>query len=153
MSSKNSIERINGHLFAHGGLHPSLADSTISLETINQIVRRNYYLPYYPKREKIIDEILTSTRTGIAWYRGYFREDLTQEQIDRGLKQFDATAIIVGHTLQSKVNRQYNGKVIGIDVRHPNDYHKNWPNKQSEGLLIEKGRYYRLFANGEKVEI
>lgn len=153
MSSKNSLERINGHLFVHGGLHPDIADAGVSLEEINAIVRRNYYLPYYPKREKKIDEFLNSTKTGIAWYRGYFREDLRQEQINRVLEAFDASAIVVGHTLQSKVNRQYDGKVIGIDVRHPNDYHKNWPNKKSEALLIEAGRYYRVFANGEKEEI
>jgi len=40
--------------------------------------------------------------------------------------------------------------VIGIDVKHPKDYHKNWPSKDSEGLLIEGNQYYRVFDNGEK---
>ena len=153
MSSKNSIELINGNLFAHGGIHPDIADSNLSLDEINQIIRDNYYRAYYPKIKKTNVQLLTSNKTGICWYRGYFKDDLTQEQVDRGLNKFKAKSIVVGHTLQSKVNKTYNGKVIGIDVHHPKDYHKNWPNGKSEGLLIENNKYYRLFADGKKEEI
>ncbi len=153
MASKNTIELINGNLFAHGGIHPDIADSKLNLDEINQTIRNNYYRPYYPKVEKTIEELLISTSKGIAWYRGYFKDDLTQKQIDDGLNKFKAKSIVVGHTLQSKVNRQYNGKVIGIDIKHPKDYRKTWPNQKSEGLLIEKNKYYRVFADGEKKEI
>lgn len=153
MSSKNALELINGNLFAHGGIHPDIADSELNLDEINQIIKNNYYKPYYPKKEKNIAQLLTSTKTGICWYRGYFKEDLTQEQIERGLNKFNAKSIIVGHTLQSKVNMQYNKKVIGIDVKHSKDYQKNWPNKKSEGLLIQGNKYYRIFANGDKKEM
>lgn len=153
MSSKNALELINGNLFAHGGIHPDIADSELNLDEINQIIKNNYYKPYYPKKAKNIVQLLTSTKTGICWYRGYFKEDLTQEQIERGLNKFNAKSIIVGHTLQSKVNMQYNKKVIGIDVKHSKDYQKNWPNKKSEGLLIQGNKYYRIFANGDKKEM
>jgi len=153
MASKNTLELINGNLFAHGGLHPDLADSKISLDEINKIIRSNYYKLYYPKTKKTDEQLLISTRTGICWYRGYFKDDLTQEQIENGLNKFDAKSIIVGHTLQSKVNRQYNGKVIGIDVKHPKDYRESWPNKKSEGLLIQGDKYYKVYHNGEKEEI
>ncbi len=153
MSSKNALELINGNLFAHGGIHPDVANSKLSLDEINQVIQSNYYKPYYPKKEKTIEQLLMSTKTGICWYRGYFKDDLTQEQIERVLNKFNAKSIVVGHTLQSKVNRQYNGKVIGIDVKHPKDYKKNWPFEESEGLLIEGSKYYRVFANGEKEEM
>lgn len=153
MASKNTVERINGNLFAHGGLHPDLADTDLSLEEINQINRDNYYLAYFPKRVKTDEELVLSTRTGVCWYRGYFKEDLTQQQIDSIMHKFNAKSIVVGHTIQSKVNRQYDGKVIGIDVKHPKDYQKNWPHKKSEGLLIEGGRYFRVLYLGGKEEI
>jgi len=153
LSSKNAIELINGNLFAHGGIHPDVADSKLTLNEINQVIRSNYYKPYYPKKEKTIEQLLTSTKTGICWYRGYFKDDLIQEQVDRGLNKFKAKSIVVGHTLQSKVNKTYNGKVIGIDVHHPKDYHKNWPSGKSEGLLIENNKYYRVFADGDKKEL
>jgi len=153
MASKNTLELINGNLFAHGGIHPDIVDYNLNLDEINRIISFNYYKPYYPKKENTKEQFLTSTNTGISWYRGYFKDDLTQEDVESGLNVFNAKSIVVGHTLQSKVNRQYNGKVIGIDVKHSKDYHKNWPNKKSEGLLIEENKYYRVFANGEKKEI
>jgi hypothetical protein len=155
MASKNSIEMINGNLFTHGGLHPDLgeAEVDISLEEINQICRSNYYKIYFPGPEKNVEQLLLSTKTGISWYRGYFKEDLTQEQVNKGLDKFNAKSVIVGHTIQSKVNSQYEGRVIGIDVKHPNDYHKNWPHKDSEGLLIKGNTYYRAFYTGVQEEI
>jgi hypothetical protein len=134
MSSKNSIEKINGILFAHGGIHPDLAKYETNLDEINRIIRSNYY-------------------KGIAWHRGYFKDDLSQEDVEQGLNKFNAKSIVVGHTLQSKVNKQHNGRVIGIDVKHPKDYSKSIPNQKSEGLLIENNRYYRVLHNGEKKEI
>ncbi len=153
LSSKNAMELINGNLFAHGGIHPDVADSKLSVKEINQIIRSNYYKPYYPKKENTIEQLLLSTKRGVCWYRGYYKEDLTQEEVECGLNIFGAETIVVGHTLQSKVNKTYNGKVIGIDVFHPKDYHKNWPSGKSEGLLIENNKYYRVFANGAKEEI
>jgi hypothetical protein len=153
LSSKNSIEKINGNLFAHGGLHPEVAATKLDLNEINQLIRNNYYTPYFPKTESTTESLLTSTKTGICWYRGYFKDDLSQEEVEKGLNKFNAKSIVVGHTLQSKVNKTYNGKVIGIDVHHPKDYHKNWPSGKSEGLLIEGKKYYRVFANGHKKEI
>ncbi|MFK7934564.1 MAG: metallophosphoesterase [Saprospiraceae bacterium] len=153
LASKNTVERINGVLFAHGGLHPDIANMELSLNEINQLIRKNYYYPYYPKPQETDEQLLNSNRTGVAWYRGYFKEDLEQEQIDAVLNKFSTTAIVVGHTIQSKVNRQFDGKVIAIDVRHPNDYHQNFPHRDSEGLLIENGGYYRLLHKGERIEL
>ncbi|WP_282042737.1 metallophosphoesterase [Winogradskyella flava] len=153
LSSKNAIEIINGNLFAHGGIHPDIADSKLSINEINQIIKSNYYKPYYPKNENTIEQLLLSTKRGICWYRGYFKDDLSQEEVERGLNVFNAKTIVVGHTLQSKVNKTYNGKVIGIDVFHPKDYHKNWPSGESEGLLIENDIHYRVFADGRKKEL
>lgn len=153
ISSKNSIEKINGILFAHGGIHPDLTKYVTNLDEVNQIIRNNYYRPYYPDPKKNLEQLLISSRKGIVWYRGYFKDDLTQGQVEAGLNQFNARSIVVGHTLQSSVNKKYNGKVIGIDVKHPKDYSKSIPDKKSEGLLIEGTRYYKVLHNGEKKEI
>lgn len=149
LASKNTIESINGNLFAHGGLHPDIAEINMSLEDINHLVRASYYTAPYPKPNPSETDILVSSKTGICWYRGYFKDDLTQEEVNKPLDKFNAKAIIVGHTLQSKVKSYYNGKVIGIDVKHSKDYHKNWPYKNSEGLLISGNKFYRVFDDGE----
>ncbi|WP_424492608.1 metallophosphoesterase [Salinimicrobium sp. GXAS 041] len=153
MASKNTMELINGHLFAHGGIHPEIVNYDIDLEKVNQINRENYYHSYYPKPEETVEQLILSNKKGICWYRGYFQDDLSQEDVEKGLEKFNATAIIVGHTIQWKVKKLYNGKVFAIDVKHPKDYNKNWPRKRSEGLLITKGKYFRIKANGERIEL
>ena len=45
------------------------------------------------------------------------------------------------------------GKIIGIDVKHPKDYHRNWPSLSSEGLLIEGDTYYRVLDDGERIDL
>jgi len=61
--------------------------------------------------------------------------------------------VVVGHTLQWNVSKLFNGKVFAIDVKHPKDYNKNWPVKKSEGLLITKGQYFQVLANGDKKQL
>jgi len=151
MASKNSVEVINGHLFTHGGLHPEIAERDISLQELNDIIRTHYRKPYYTKRHAEDTDFLISTTTGPAWYRGYFKDDLTEEEIEKSLRKFGAKAAVVGHTIQSKVKKLYNGKVFAVDVRHPKDYYvASFPPRSSEGLLIDAQGYYRLLEDGER---
>lgn len=153
MLSKNTLEKINGNLFVHGGIHPDISNYKTNLDEVNQLIRNNYQLAATPKKVRNLEQFLISTKTGLSWYRGYFKEDLSQEEIEKGLNFFDAKTVIIGHTIQRKVKSLFHKKVIGIDVMHAKDYHKNWPNKNSEGLLIEDNKYYRLLADGEKIEL
>lgn len=151
MASKNTIERINGHLFVHGGIHPNISEFDYTLDDINQIVRNNYRKPYYTKRNSGNEEFLVSSKTGPSWYRGYFKDDLSQQEVEKGLDKFAAKAVVVGHTLQWSVKKLYQGKVFAIDVKHPNDYESSFPPRSSEGLLIEAGNYHRLLNDGTKL--
>ena len=153
MASKNTMELINGHLFTHGGIHPDIADYDITIEQVNKINRDHYDQSYFPKPKKSVAQLILSNKNGICWYRGYFKDDLSQEEVEKGINQFNAKAVVVGHTLQWSVKKLYNGKVFAIDVKHPKDYNKNWPNKKSEGLLITEGKYHRILANGKKLEL
>lgn len=154
LETKNTIELINGNLFVHGGLSPELEQNDLNINELNRLIRENYYKSYYPKKDgNKTQELLTSSRTAPYWYRGYFRDNLSQEDIEKVLKKFEAKTVIVGHTLQSEVNKKYNGKVIGIDVKHPQDNYEYFPKIESEGLLIENGKYYRVFANGKTKEM
>ena len=153
LTSKNTLERINGYLFAHGGIHPDLANYAITLDQVNQINRDNYRYSYFPKPKESVEQLVLSNKKGICWYRGYFEDDLSQENVEKGIDKFDAKAIVVGHTIQRRVKKLYDGKVFAIDVKHPKDYNKNWPNKKSEGLLIKNGKCFRVLANGDKIKL
>jgi hypothetical protein len=154
MNSKNVIEKINGNIFVHAGLHPDLTNEDLTLEEINTIIRRNYYKPFVLKKGISKQEkLLLSSKTSPYWYRGYFRENLKQNVIDKILNFYNCSQIIVGHTIQDKINRKYNGKIVGIDVEHPKDYYKYFPKKNIEGLLIENDKFYRINSKGKRIEI
>jgi hypothetical protein len=153
MASKNTLELINGVLFAHGGIHPGFDDYDITINQVNQINRDHYDHAYFPKPEKSVAQLIRSSKNGICWYRGYIKDDLTQEQVEKGINKFNGKAIVVGHTLQWSVKKLYHGKVFAIDVKHPKDYNENWPSKKSEGLLIDEGKYYRVLADGEMLAL
>ena len=151
MASKNSIERINGRLFVHGGIHPKISEFNYTLDEINHIVRQHYRQPYYSQRDSGDEEFLVSSKTGLSWYRGYFKDDLSQQEVEKGLDKFAAQAVVVGHTIQWSVTKLYQGKVFAIDVRHPKDYETYFPPRSSEGLLIEADNYYRILSDGSKI--
>ncbi len=150
LASKNVLETINGVAFVHGGLHPEIVEHDFSVPQINQIVRSGYRQLYFTPTVNTPESFLRSSTTGPAWYRGYFKEDLTQAQVEGALATIGAKAVVVGHTLQGKVNARFDRSVFAIDVPHPKDYLSSFPFRSSEGLLIENGEYFRLRQNGER---
>ncbi len=151
LATKNVVEKIGSFVFVHGGLHPDFADHDLTLDQINQQVKSHYYTPYFNKKES--DQtyhLLYSTKSAPSWYRGYFNKNLPQENIDRLLKKFDATQIIAGNTTLSKVSSHYQGKIIGIDVKSPQDHLNYFPYRRTEALLLEDGTWYRVNDNGLK---
>lgn len=150
LASKNTIEVINGILFVHGGLHPALADKPWSLEDLNRIVRDHYRRIWYPKQQAGSEDFLIDPKTGPSWYRGYFKDDLSQAQVEKTLARFDANAVVVGHTLHWKVKSLFDGKVFAIDVKHPADHRSSIPPRSSEGLWLEDGKAWRVLEDGSR---
>ena len=141
---------INGHLFVHGGLHPDVVKHQWSINAMNQRVRDYYRQMYYPGLADEKTESLLSTETGPAWFRGYLREEVTDDEFENILAFYNARSMIVGHTVQFSVDSLFDNRLFAIDVKHPNDYRSSFPNKSSEGLLIQDGQFYRLTDDGEK---
>lgn len=150
LASKNTVERINGTLFVHGGLHPALAGQGGSLEDINDAVRANYRRTWYPGMASGALDLLLNPKTGPAWYRGYFEDEPAAAPMQDLLRRHGATAVVVGHTLQRQVNSRLEGRVYAIDVRHPLDHRKSLPWRRSEGLWIEQGAYWRVLEDGSR---
>ncbi|MEG3048866.1 MAG: metallophosphoesterase [Thermomonas sp.] len=152
LASKNTVEVINDILFVHGGLHPSLAKATYTLDDLNRIVRAQYRQRWYPRRDAD-DDILLHPKTGPSWYRGYFKDDLTQAEVEQTLARFDATTVVVGHTLNSRVKTLFDGKVIAIDVKHPWDHRTGFPPRRSEGVRMQGNTAWRILDDGSQVAL
>ncbi|MFS1702563.1 metallophosphoesterase [Alteromonas sp. AMM-1] len=153
LAAKNTVEMINGHIFVHGGLHPDVVKHQWHINAMNQRIRAHYRQMYYPGLADEKTASLLSTETGPAWFRGYLRGEVSNDEFERILTFYDAKSISVGHTLQFSVNSQFNNRLFAIDVKHPDDYRASFPIKSSEGLLIDGERFYRLTDDGEKHQL
>jgi hypothetical protein len=151
LRTKNTIVKINGHLFVHAGLSPSIPESGLDMHQINQNVR--YFLNHPEKDQNGDVEKSTLLGTnGPFWYRGYLEHNhayqhLPEDEFGKVLKYFDADYIFIGHTNVKEITPLYSNRVYAIDVPfYSNGY-------SIFGLLIEDRDVYILNSSAEKKQI
>lgn len=148
LRTKNAIERIGDHVFCHGGISPEMARSGLSLADINRLARR--YLGF--DEEAIPDlfaRMVFDTRTGVFWYRGAVRGELSDAQMTEVLAYAGARRMVVGHTLVNDVTALYGGRLLCVDIYHDENIRLGF----SKTLWIENGFAYVLDSRGMKSTI
>ncbi|HEY0274015.1 MAG TPA: metallophosphoesterase [Chitinophaga sp.] len=141
LRTKNIIEKIGNLLVLHGGVSAAVNGRAMPLADINARSRAFYATPH----AQVPDSMqLFLGRDGLFWYRGYFTDPkATEAQIDSTLQLYGVHKIVVGHTIvDSLVTTHYGGKVIAVDVDQHDGIH--------QALLIDRGRYYRVNAKGNR---
>ncbi len=144
LRTKNIVEKIGDLLFVHGGISGDLLRLNMPLKSINSLAQPYYGNDGFDDDDKIVN--LVFGQYGPFWYRGYYENPAAamQAQVDSALSQFRVKRIITGHTIvQDTISTLFNGKLIDVDVHHAAG--------NSESLLIEDGKYYRINAEGEKM--
>jgi hypothetical protein len=145
MRSQNSVIKINGLLFSHAGISPSVLSQHIKIEEINAIIRNYLNTDKTSKKDEKTNLIMGVN--GPLWYRGYIfasekTSRITQNEVDSILKFYDADKLIIAHTENGSIRILFEEKVIAIDV----------PLKDkeiiSEGLLFENGVFFRAGYEG-----
>jgi len=89
-------------------------------------------------------------KDGPMWYRGYFKEDLSVDELQAVLDVYQAEHIVVGHTIVDEIAPMYEGKLIPIDVKHAMQVKKKGFN-----AILKTGPhvFYRVNATGEQEEM
>ena len=151
MRSKNTVEKINGFIFVHAGISPDVLDLNMALDEINEAMK-----PYYGKRiddsvpEKAYKLFKTS---GVLWYRGYVKSKEGSyskagiDDVNDVLTKYGAKSIIVGHSIVDEISVKYGGKVVTMDVHHPDGKSSSL---KFQALLIEGNSLYRVDEKGTK---
>lgn len=157
LRTKNIVEKIGDILFVHGGIGQPVNELPLTLSEINSVAR-----PYYQiadSASKSPDSIIRTLyypSYSPFWYRNYYkksntgsafqRNKATVRQIDSTLVKFGVNRIVTGHTIISNsISAHFNGAVINIDTHHAGG--------QSEALLFENNKYFKLTAEGVKVPL
>lgn len=117
LRSKNTIRIIGNTLFVHGGISDAFARSGISPDEANAFIQQHLDVP---KKEYDEKAAFLLGSDGPLWYRGLVRKDekynpVKEEDLDRILKQYHVSRIVVGHTTFEGVQFHHDGKVISVD--------------------------------------
>lgn len=148
LRSKNTITKINDHLFVHAGLSLEIIEAGFTLHDINDHVR--YFLDYPNKESR--GEVNRETimgKNGPFWYRGYLEENheykrLPDIELNTILSAFQASRIFIGHTTVRKITPLYQSRVYAMDV----PFYSNGTDIQ--GIMIKNDVLYLVNSSGNK---
>lgn len=142
LRSKNTVLKINDHLFVHAGISPEFIDHDFDLDNTNAQMRKSLDSKLTAaQRDSIYNKFYNAY--GPIWYRGYFNDDLKKGVVKRLLKKLNVSQIIVGHTSQPRIMSFFNNKIMAVDTSIKNGIN-------GEVLFIEKGIFYRGKLDGSR---
>lgn len=144
LCTKNVMEKIGDVLYVHGGISGELLKLNISIEDINSKVR-SYYTRANNQFEDPLLNLVFNSNNSPFWYRGYYQNDIDEQLINSTLDHFKVKVIVTGHTVVNKISSYLNGKLINVNTNHAIG--------NSEALLINNGRYYRVNTEGKRKKI
>ena len=165
LRSKNIIEKIGNNIFVHGGLNKKHINGKYHLIELNSIAESYYGI--FPsekvvKRERdrviinSIDSPYWDRRLNFEWmykigfmFYGVFTKATTAVELENILKFYQASRIIIGHSVVSDISTGYNNKVIMIDLKHGQKINSG----KTKGFLIEKNTYFKVDDLNTKIKL
>lgn len=153
LRTKNVVEKIGNTLFTHGGISPAFANNGLSLKRVNQIAHQ-----FMGESYKLIElqsgndkkTPMVFHKSGPLWYRGYFKEPITQAKFDEVLNAYDVEQIVVGHTIVEKIEPMFKGKLIPIDVKH----RKHLKSGEFNAIeILDGNKVEKVNAKGKREEL
>jgi len=171
LRTKNVVVKIGNTLFTHGGISPEFAKNGLSLEKTNQIAQQfmgeSFRLIELQSNNDITPMVFA--KNGPLWYRGYFKNAISEEALQGVLETYGAEHIVVGHTIVEEIEPMYNGKLIPIDVKHgskmktkgfnailktgPHEAYKVNPKGEQEALVLIEEIIEEPVPDSEMVDI
>jgi hypothetical protein len=144
----DAVVRIDGVVFAHGGISPRVA--SMSCEEINETVRRELTTEIDKTRSAPLDS-LAAREDGPLWYRGLSEQpDAFSAEVDQILARQKARAIVVAHTVSptGRIRLRFGGRVVQIDTGMQPAYVKNG---RASALEIRGGRFTAIYQDRRDV--
>ncbi len=134
LRSKATILKIDGNSFVHGGISKKFISNGYNHEKVNETMRNS--IDRSKKEMRATDFYATYFgKYGPIWYRGYFRDNLPESEIDAILNDTNSDHIVVGHCSNKEVVQLYNHKIFGVDSSIKRG-------KYGEVLFIKNGKKF-----------
>ena len=150
LRSKNTILKINDHLFVHAGLSFDFVEVGCTMQDINKHVRFFLKNPYRESHGEITRESIMG-KSGPFWYRGYLEDNheykhLPEENLSKILSAYQANRIFIGHTNVPQITPLYQSRVYAMDV----PFYSN--EVEMQGIAIQNDVLYLVNSSGNKNE-
>jgi hypothetical protein len=150
LRTKNTLMKINDHLFVHAGLSPAFVKHGFTLSEINDHVR---FFIHYPLRQTHgeTDRNSIMGKYGPFWYRGYMEDNheyrhMPQEELADILSAYQARRIFIGHSNVDEITPLYKGRIYAMDV----PFYSN--RAEIQGIIIENNIVYKVNSSGLRNE-
>lgn len=146
LRSKNCVEKIGDFLFLHAGISKDFPHDEITLSEINENTRERIERVFIPGETS---KDIYIGNDGPLWYRDIVLEKETQDDVERTLKSYNSSKMIVGHTIVDSIKYLYNQSVIAVDLYHQENSDKGI----MLALWFENGMFYTIDNNGNRTEL
>jgi hypothetical protein len=147
MRTLNAVVRINGIVFLHGGISPSV--SSMPCAAINDTIRRELG-PDLETTQKAPRDQLSTREDGPLWYRGLANEpDTFAGEVRKILDAQRARAIVIGHTAEpGPIRTRFGHTVFLIDTGMQPAY---LPNGRASALEIRGDVFTAIYKDSRQV--
>ena len=145
--SLNAVVRINGIVFLHGGISPSVA--AMSCTEINDTIRREIGRDL-EKTKAAPTKSLSTREDGPLWYRGLANDpDTIAPEVTKILEAQRARAIVIGHSAYpGPIRSRFDKTVFLIDTGMQPSY---VPTGRASALEIRGEVFTAIYKDGRQV--
>jgi hypothetical protein len=147
LRQRDTMVRINGIAFIHGGISPGVA--ALGCEQLNATVRKELAAVGAGLDPQAVATLLATQEDGPLWYRGLALNDEAEfsGEVDAVLRTLGARAIVTGHTVTAsgRLVRRFGERVILLDtgmVGAP-----FFPGGRASALEIVEGRFTAIYED------
>jgi hypothetical protein len=149
---QNTIQIMGSKLFVHAGISVNLVKTGLTVEQINDTVRKYIALPRHTTRSEHATLIMTTA--GPLWYRAMVDNTMSMSEVDEVLNAWKTPnnkrveQVVTGHTRVNSGTSLYDGKVLCIDVS--NVRRSNMTNGISVALYCTPSEIFPVTFDGQR---
>lgn len=151
LRTRNMIEVIGDNLFVHAGLSKEFLDQKWDIAQMNDSISAHLGENKKERNQSEVAKFLF-TSNGPFWYRGMVHSEekynpIKDKDVNRILKFYNVSRILVGHTIFDEVSTFYKGKVIAVNVSNQ----KNREAGRSRAAFITRAGVFKVYDDPTNV--
>ncbi len=135
--------KIEDWVFCHAGILPEISKN-LKIDDMNLLLLKYLNKKMDKNEEDIFYEILSGD-LGILTNREFGNSTVDNEMLNKTLNNLKAKHMVVGHTVQRKINELGNGKLWRVDTGISKAFGENNRKRIAFLLIFDKGKKTKVF--------